>query len=210
MIAHALTIIVNELNQQLTEAYGMSTNHAPAGLRDLSSEYFPASPGAQSATQECLNLTLVNIQEESGLRNSSPVSPNYSSTIYQSDPLQLNVHVLLTATYASYTEALLMLGRAMQFFHAQPVFTEMNVKRESMTQHAPAHALDRLREFKLAIDLYSPTLEETHYVWSTLKCAPVPSALYKLRLLTVSTDAPDTKVLPMLERRLPAYKQGKN
>lgn len=210
MIAHALTIIVNELNHQLTEAYGMSANHAPAGLRDLSSTYFPSSPGAQSATQECLNLTLVNIQQESEFRKSSPVGRSPSGTLYQSPPLQLNVHVLLTATYASYSEALLMLGRAMQFFHAQPLFTELNVKRESLTLHAPAHALDRLREFKLAIDLYSPTLEETHYVWSSLKTAPVPSALYKLRLLTVVTDAPDTKVLPMLERRLPAYKQDKN
>ena len=210
MIAHALTIIVNELNHQLTEAYGMSTDHAPVGLHDLSSEYFPASPGAQSATQECLNLTLVNIQEEAGFRNTPSTSPNHSGTAYQAPPLQLNVHVLLTATYTSYTESLLMLGRAMQFFHAQPLFTEVNVKRESLTHHAPAHALDRLREFKLAIDLYSPTLEETHYVWSTLKCAPVPSALYKLRLLTVSTDAPDTRVLPMLERRLPSYRQDKN
>jgi hypothetical protein len=28
--------------------------------------------------------------------------------------------------------------------------------------------------------------------------------LYKLRLLTFATDAPDTRVLPMLERRLPS------
>lgn len=210
MIAHAMTIIVNELNHQLTEAYGMSANVAPVRLRDLSSAYFPSSADAQSATQECLNLTLVNIQEEAGFRNAPSVSPNHSGTAYQSSPLQLSVYVLLTATYTSYTEALLMLGRAMQFFHAQPLFTEVNVKHESLTQHAPAHALDRLREFKLAIDLYSPTLEETYSVWSTLKTAPVPSALYKLRLLTVATDAPDTKALPMLERRLPAYKQDKN
>lgn len=208
MIAHALTIIVNELNHQLTEAYGMSGDHAPAGLCNLPSGEQPSS-GVESATRECLNLTLVNIQEDAGLRNSS-VSANAAGAAYQSPPLQLNVHVLLTATHSSYTQALLMLGRAMQFFHAQAVFTEVNVRRESLTQNAPAHALDRLREFKIAIDLYSPTLEDTHYIWSALKSAPVPAALYKLRLLTVATDAPDTKVLPMLERRLPAYKQDKN
>lgn len=195
MIAHALTIIVNELNHQLVEAYGISTQATPAALRDLS------SVNIQSATPEGLNLTLVNIQEDAGLKN-SPSSVNPSQTVFQS-PLQLNLHVLLTATYASYTEALLMLGRAMQFFHAQSLFSEMNVKHESITHDAPVHALDRLREFKIAIDLYSPTLEETHYVWSALKTAPVPSALYKLRLLAVTTDAPDTKVLPILERRLP-------
>lgn len=203
MIAHALTIIVNELNHQLVEAYGISTNATPAGLGNISSAEL------QSGSPDGLNLTLVNIQQDAGLRNSQ-VRPNHSDTAYQTPPLQLNLHVLLTATYASYTEALLMLGRAMQFFHAQPLFSEMNVKHESMTQNAPAHALDRLREFKLAMDLYSPTLEETHYVWSALKAAPVPSALYKLRLLTVATDAPDTKVLPMLERRLPTPNRDKS
>lgn len=203
MIAHALTIIVNELNHQLVEAYGISSNATPAGLHDLS------SANAQPATREGLNLTLVNIQEDAGLKNSPPgMTPSHP--VYQSPPLQLNLLVLLSATYASYTEALLMLGRAMQFFHAQPLFSEMNVKHESMTHNAPTHALDRLREFKLAIDLYSPTLEETHDVWSTLKAVPVPSALYKCRLLTVATDAPDTKVLPMLERRLPTPNRDKN
>ncbi|MFD0913348.1 DUF4255 domain-containing protein [Methylophilus luteus] len=203
MIAHAMTIIVNELNHQLTEAYGMSGEHAPAGLRMLNSG--PSSPatGAESATQECLNLTLVNIQEDAALRI-SPVAPSHSGSAYQTPPLPLNLHVLLTATHASYTQALLMLGRAMQFFHAQALFTEVNVRRESLTQYAPAHALDRLREFKIAFDLYSPSLQETQQVWSSLGSPAVPAALYKLRLLTFATDAPDTKVLPMLERRLPS------
>lgn len=203
MIAHAMTIIVNELNHQLTEAYGMSGDHAPAGLRDLNSGPFSPATGAESATQECLNLTLVNIQQDAALRN-SPAVPNHSGNAYQAPPLQLNLQVLLTATHASYTQALLMLGRAMQFFHAQALFTEVNVRRESLTQYAPEHALDRLREFKIAIDLYSPSLQDTHQVWSTLGSPPVPAALYKLRLLTFATDAPDTRVLPMLERRLPS------
>ncbi|KQT43842.1 MULTISPECIES: hypothetical protein [unclassified Methylophilus] len=66
MIAHALTIIVNELNHQLVEAYGISSNATPAELHDLS------SANAQSATREGLNLTLVNIQEDAGLKNSPP------------------------------------------------------------------------------------------------------------------------------------------
>ena len=203
MIAHALTIIVNELNHQQVEAYGISTNTTPAALNNISS----AEP--QSVTRDGLNLTLVNIQEDPGLKN-MPTRSSTPGSVFQTPPLQLNLTVLLTATYTSYTEALLMLGRAMQFFHAQPLFSEMNVKHESMTQNAPTHALDRLREFKLAMELYSPTLEEMHFVWSTLKAAPVPSALYKCRFLNVITDAPDTKVLPMLERRLPTPTRDKN
>lgn len=69
MIAHALTIVVNELNHHLVQTYGESGHHAPAGLRNLASAYFPSKPGPESASHESINLTLVNIAQENGLKN---------------------------------------------------------------------------------------------------------------------------------------------
>ena len=202
MIAHALTIIVNELNHHLTETYGSNGNHAPAGLRNLCSEQRLPEPGVESATQECLNLTLVNIQQESTFRNAPLPVRESSGTLYQSDPLSLNLLILLTATHASYSEALLMLGRAMQFFHTKSAFTEHNVSHESLTQYAPENGLDKLGEFKFNLALHSPTVEENHQLWATLKSALVPSAWYKLGVLHLPTNTPKANTLPILERRM--------
>lgn len=90
MISHALTILVNALNQHLTQTYGIHGNHAPAGLRNLSSTHFPTEVSAASATQECLNLTLVGLQEESANYH----APRPGLTRASVPPL--NLQVLLT------------------------------------------------------------------------------------------------------------------
>jgi hypothetical protein len=202
MIAHAMTIIVNELNHHLTETYGINANHAPAGLRNISSQQYLPQPGAESATEECLNLTLVNIQQDSSDRNTNLPSRDTSGTIYQTPPLSLNLLILLTATHTSYSQALLMLGRAMRFFHVKPLFTESNVSHASLTQYAPENGLDKLNEFRFSFVLHSPTVEENQQLWATLQSAQVPSAWYKLGLLDLPPNAQKTKELPILERRM--------
>lgn len=200
MIAHALTIVVNELNHHLVQTYGESGHHAPAGLRNLASAYFPSKPGPESASHESISLTLVNIAQENGLKNQPSA---HDQVDYSPQPLHLNLLVLVTATHASYDYALLMLGRTMQFFHAQSVFTHQLVNQESVNRFAPLQPRDRLREFKFIIDLHSPSLEESHQIWTVLKSPHFPFALYKLRLLDTATDGSEIREVPMLERKLP-------
>lgn len=206
MFTHALTIIVNELNHHLTETYGISANHAPAGLRNLSADYFPPTPGAESATQECLNLTLVNIQEDPAFRHQTQPSRDSSSTLSQTPPLSLNLLLLLTATHASYSQALLMLGRAMQFFHSKPVFSDRNVSHAAVTQYAPENGLDRLSTFKFNLVLYSPTVEENQQLLTRFNSPQVPSAWYRLSTLEILSSVPKTTPLPILEQRMPIHK----
>ena len=197
-----MTIIVNELNHHLTETYDINANQAPAGLRNISSEQFMPQSGAESATQECLNLTLVNIQQDSSFRNATLPSRDTSATMSQTPPLCLNLLILLTATHASYRQALLMLGRAMRFFHVKSLFTESNVSHASLTQYAPENGLDKLNEFRFNFALHSPTVEENQQLWATLQSAQMPSAWYKLGLLDLPTNTQKPKDLPILERRM--------
>jgi hypothetical protein len=201
MIAHALTIVVNELNHHLVQTYGESGHHAPAGLRNLASAYFPSKTGPESASHESINLTLVNLEQDNGSRN-LPASRDQAD--HSPQPLHLNLLVLVTATHASYDYALLMLGRTMQFFHAQSVFTHHLVNQESISRFAPLQPRDRLREFKFSIDLHSPSLEESHQIWTVLKSPHFPFALYKLRLLDTVTDATEIREVSMLERKPPS------
>lgn len=185
MISHALIIIVNELNQHLDDVYGVDAAGARVGLRNLSQEPVTANSGADSKTQECINLSVVNIKEEKSLKNIPNVTRNDVSmtALYENPPVFLNFQILVTATHKSYSDALLMLSRVIRFFQYKNAFTQDQVSPGSLTKNAPGNAIDQLKAFKIIFDLYSPTLEESNHMWGTLGGKQYPFVLYTMRML---------------------------
>ena len=188
MISHALTIVINELNRHLTDAYGALTPQAELGNL---AEGFAAAPGNGGLARDLLYLSMVNISEEKTLMN----LPNYvrhDATLrvtYENPPVFLNFQILMAATHVSYNDALLVLSRAIRFFQSQNVFTPDNVDPASITTNEPINPLDRLESFKLIFDLYSPTMEEVNHLWGTLGGKQYPFVLYVLRLLDLKFQA---------------------
>lgn len=182
MITHALTIIVNELTRHL-KVYGPSAV-PPVELGNMA-EGFRTSTSGPGVSREVLDLSLVNIREEKTLKN----LPNYvrdevTRTVrYENPPASLNLQLLLAATHVGYPGALLMLSRAIRFFQATPLFTETSVDPASITLNAPLNPLDRLAGFRLALDLYSPSMEEVNHLWGTLGGKQYPFVMYMMRVL---------------------------
>ena len=81
------------------------------------------------------------------------------------------------------------LSRALVFFQFRNVFTHENVDPQSMGG-APVNDLDRLVEFKLIFNLWSPTLEEVNDMWGMLGGKQFPFALYSMRMLELSSCHP--------------------
>lgn len=181
MISHALTIVVNELETHLAAAY-VSSDPTKVNLGNLAEGFGTEKP---SVPRDILNLSVVNIKEEKTLKNLSNVVRNdvTLTASYQNPPVFLNLLVLVTATHKNYTNALLVLSRAIRFFQFKNVLTQDNVAPESLSKEAPSNVLDQLESFKLIFDLYSPTIEEVNYLWGTLGGKQYPFVLYMLRLL---------------------------
>jgi len=184
MISHALTIVINEMNKHFEVAY-----NAPAisvGMGNLAE-----GVGNNGLPREMLYLSLVNIKEEKALKN----IPNFVrddiklTAVYENPPVCLNFQVLMSATHANYTNALLVLSRAIRFFQFRNVFTQDNVDKNSMLDGKPANSLDQLESFKLIFDLYSPTMEEVNHLWGTLGGKQYPFVLYMLRMLELKFKA---------------------
>lgn len=200
MIPHALTIVVNELNRHMLE-YGP----VPAPVAELGNiaEGFKSSAGGPGASREMLVFSLVNIQEEKTLKN----LPNFTrdeinqKAIFENPPVFLNLQVLVVATHASYTGALLMLSRAIRFFQFSNAFTETSVAPASITTNAPVNPLDRLAQFKLIFDLYSPSIEEVNYLWGTLGGKQYPFVLYRMRMLDLKFHAVQSESKLIIETR---------
>lgn len=187
MISHALTIVMNELNKHLTDAYQATSSQVRLGNL---AEGFAAASGTGNA-RDLLYLSVVNLKEEKALKN-IPAYVRNDTTLrvtFENPPVFLNLLVLLSATHENYTNSLVMLSRAIRFFQSKHVFTQDAVAPASITTNAPMNALDQLEEFKLIFDLYSPTLEEVNHLWGTLGGKQYPFVLYVLRMLDLKFKA---------------------
>lgn len=181
MISHALTIVANELEAHLAAVYP-SNDPTKVELGNLAEGIGTESP---NVPRDILNLSIVNINEEKTLKNQPNVIRNEIDLTarYQNPPVYLNLQLLVATTHKNYTNALLVLSRAIRFFQFKNVLTQANVLPDSITHNAPSNSLDQLESFKLVFDLRSPSMEEVNHLWGTLGGKQYPFALYILRIL---------------------------
>ena len=186
MIAHALTIVINELNLHLTNVYGESSGQAVLGNP---SEGFDASNGGMS--RDLLNCSVLNIREEKALKNQSNIVRDEvtQKVLYENPPVYLNFQILITAPSKKYADGLKLLSRAIRFFQYKNVFTQDNVNPDSITQEAPNNDSDCLVSFKLIFDLYSASMEEVNHLWGTLGGKQYPFVIYWMRMLDLQFRA---------------------
>ena len=190
MISHALAIVINELEKHLTDTYGSGAVSPQVRLGNLA-EGIGSNASSNGVPRDILDLSMVNIREEKALKNvSSQVRNDVTlKVIYENPPVFLNCQILVVATHSNYSNALLMLSRAIRFFQFKNVFTQDSVAPASVTTNAPSNQLDQLETFKLIFDLYSPTMEEVNHLWGTLGGKQYPFVLYSLRLLELKFKA---------------------
>lgn len=179
MIAHALTIVTNELERHLKIFGGVGPFVELGNVAEI------AQGAGNSSAREKLLLSVVNIQEERTLKNvPAYVRDDVALRVrYSNPPIYLNLAVLLSAPHVKYGDALLALSRALVFFQHRNVFTPENVDPLSITQGAPVNQLDWLEDFKLIFSLWSPTIEEINDMWGMLGGRQFPFALYSVRML---------------------------
>jgi hypothetical protein len=181
MIDHALIIVRNELDAHLA-ASGNSTHAELGNVGEI------GQPGAQ---RNKVLLSVVNLQEERTLKNTpAHVRDDVQMRVrYENPPTFLNLAVLLTATHTDYINALRALSRALLFFQHRNVLTQDNVAPNSISHDAPPRDADRLTEFKLIFNLWSPTFEEVNDMWGMLGGKQFPFALYSMRMLELKFRA---------------------
>ena len=135
-----------------------------------------------SGTDDQVLLSLVNLEEEASLKNTSPYqrNPNGGFDIVN-PPVFLNLFVLVAAysrDNASYATALKRLAWAVQCFQQRNHFSFANTLATSLDDTDPA--TQRLR---LSLDLHSLSFEKVSQLWSTLGGKQMPCILYKVRLV---------------------------
>lgn len=126
-------------------------------------------------------ISLVNIAEETTLRNLPHYSKEFPNTVYRNPPVYLNLFVLFSAILKSYDHSLIALSHIVRFFQAKTTFTPKNSVITS-------NSLKDFTDFHIIMDLYSPTFEQANYLWSTLGGKQHPFILYKVRLTEMQRE----------------------
>ena len=128
-------------------------------------------------------LTLLNLEEESTLKNIPNFKVKNGKTEYKNPPVSINLYLLISANCDTYDKSLRCLSKTIQFFQGKNVFTSTNTvyNRNNV-------AFDILDYFKFILELYTLSLEELNYVWGTLGGRQLPSVIYKIQLLEIEQD----------------------
>lgn len=179
MIHEALSLIREELNAFIKSLDDNITNDQVL----LGNIALMESEDGKDLLEKVV-ITLVNIEEESALKNRKlPRIQEGDKILVENPPVFLNLYVLFTASWpANYDNAIKRLGHVVSFFQHRNQFNLKNA-----AHFADGVDIDDpdLAEMRLVLDLYTMTFEQINHLWGSLGGKQAPFVMYKVRLATV-------------------------
>lgn len=143
-----------------------------------------------------LLITLVNLEEESALKNTNPVHRNLTGFEYRPNPVSLNLYLLFSAYYPTaangqndkgYIGALKRLSYVISFFQMRNHFTIQDssafLADQSDLLEQPLY--EDVSKLRLVLDLYTLTFEQINHLWASLGGRQTPFVMYKARLVQI-------------------------
>ena len=142
-------------------------------------------------------ITLVNIEEESTLKNQPALKrPINNMAVYSNPPVFLNLYVLFTCNYSGndYILALKRLAYVIQFLQGKNSFSaSSSISGETIDLNE-----DNITDLKFTLELYTLTFEQINHLWGSLGGRQIPFAMYKLRLVGI-TGHTKLREVPLIE-----------
>lgn len=173
MIYQALEIIKDQVSSYLETQLGTANLVVLENIAKLD------EPGFNAITDKVV-LSLINMEEESTLKNRPTSFVKNNETQYKNQAIHLNLYVLFSVNRTGYDNSLNALSTVIEFFQSKKIFTQANTVLNPATP-----ALADVTQFKLTVDLYTPTFEQQNYIWGTLGGKSIPNAMYKITLVKI-------------------------
>ncbi len=183
MITEAAVLIRDEVRNYLMQVNAVPRN-ADVVLGNI------ASLENEAALSDKVIISLVNVEEESALKNNRNWSHNPITGGIETahPPVHLNLYLLFTATHpqnigddGAYQNALSRIGAIIEFFQSKKIFTFQN-----SPAFQPRNFSERvLNEIRLVPELYTLTFEQINHLWGSLGGKQSPFVMYKIRLVKI-------------------------
>lgn len=197
MIHNALILLREELTAYLT-AQG-----DPASVIIENIGLFETEQGAD--LQDSIVISLVNIEEESSLKNGQTFSkwPDGKAR-YENRPIYLNLYVLFTANFPGgvppnngYVHALKRLSLVIEFFQGKTVFTP-STSSISLPPELSDLSNPDTASLQLKLEMYTLTFEQINHLWGSLGGRQLPFVMYKVRMVSI-TERSIRREVPLIE-----------
>lgn len=188
MLDIALKFLTKELSSYLLLQTGSS-------LRKAEVCRLVDDAGKWAIPEDQVGVALVNVEEERAVKPQVAETTLVDGRLVKLQPaLNLNLYLLFAAYFKQYDEALRYLACTLTFFQSHLSFTP------------DAYPGLDPRIAKLTAELQSPTYEQVNQIWGFLGGKQLPSALYKVRMVTLQDVAPTfeppvTRIEPVLHGR---------
>jgi len=121
-------------------------------------------------------ISLVNIEEESTLKNVNHVVRNNNNLQYEEPPVFLNLFLVIATNFSNYDTSLLRLAEILELFQSKPLH---NAANERLQNPFP----DGLE--KLIFNVFNLNIETLNHLWGNLGSNYYPSILYKVRMVRI-------------------------
>jgi hypothetical protein len=167
MIHVVLSAVVSSLNEYIRNELNLQEDVV------ILTNAVDLSGNLNSQIDNKLCVFLQNLDEERVIRNGG-----YQNYLGSNPPKHFNLHVMFVANFPdpNYLEALRYISLVLEFFQGTQVFDKFNLPSISLNVE------------KLSFEFVNFTFDELNSVWSVLGLKYMPSASYKIKLLSFSNN----------------------
>lgn len=190
MIYEALLLVRDELGKYI-EIKNLELNNNIQDEHVILDNVSTVEGNNRPELQNRIIISLVNLEEESALKNILSYQRTPSGLKVENPPIQLNLYLLFCTNFSDdqfgYQLGLQQLSLIVQFFQGNNIFTLQNSPNFSITD-----GLENpdLLELRLMLDLYTLTFEQINHLWGSLGGKQIPFVMYKARLVRVRDRRP--------------------
>jgi hypothetical protein len=176
MVFEVLQIITEEVNN----FFDIEIEEKPISLDNIA---FIESEVGESTPTNNIVLSLLHTEEEATLKNIPNHSLEGTKVVYKNNKVYLNLYIMFSANRTEYTESLKSISKIVEFFQAKRIFTQANTSFDRGLD-----GMDRIRDFRFMVELFTPSFEEMNFIWGTLGGKQYPSVIYKVNVLEIERD----------------------
>lgn len=184
MIRTALEFIKKELDAYIADRENDPANYAAGSVVELKSIVSP-NGNINLDNNKHITITLAGIEEERREGKRPYIMPSDDNKFLKlNPPVEINLFLLFIAHSSDYETALRDLSDVIAFFQANNVFDEQRFPSLNASVTEPDAKPWQLIE-RLSFRLSNLSFEQQNNLWAMFGGKYIPSAIYKMNLLTV-------------------------
>jgi hypothetical protein len=168
MINGSLEFICGKMNDYFKSVFDVTEEKATV------SNLINSDGSVPTSITDKLVICLANIEQETSIANLGFTGKSGENFQVRNQPLNINLYVIFAANFNDYNESLKFVSATVAYFQSNYVFLKKDYPQLKDVSD------------KLVFELLKTDYQNVYNIWSALGAKYLPSAIYKMRMLTIN------------------------